>query len=166
MSFDAFMQIQGIKGDSTDEKHKDWIEIQQFNHRVYQATGGAASAQGAHAGGRADHADFDIIKKLDSSSPNLFMHCCSGRHIPEIVIEICRALGEKTTFMKYTLKDVIVSNVAPAGSTEGNDVIPLENVSLRYGEIHQEYTPTDPQGGGKTGASIQAAWSTRENKAL
>ena len=166
MAFDAFMQIQGIAGDSTDDGHKEWIEIQQFSHDVRQATGGAASAQGSHAGGRADHADFNVVKRLDSSSPNLFMHCCSGRHIPEIVIEMCRALGEKTVFMKYTLKDVIIAAVSPSGSTEGADLIPLETVDMRYGEVHLEYTPTDPTGGGKTGASIQAAWSTLQNKPL
>ena len=135
MSFDAFMQIQGIKGDSTDDQLKEWIELQQFDHRVFQATGGAASAQGSHAGGRADHADFNVVKRRDSSSPNLFMHCCSGRHIPEIVIEMCRALGEKTVFMKYTLKDVIVANVAPAGSTEAGDLIPLEPPSRYWHRI-------------------------------
>lgn len=166
MSFDAFMQIQGIKGDSTDSAHAEWIEIQAFNHSVRQATGGATSAQGTHSGGRADHNDFSIVKRLDSASPALFLHCCSAKPIPEIVIEMCRAMGEKTVFMKYTMKDSIVSGVRPSGSTEGEDLIPLEEVSFRYAEIHLEYTPTDPRSGGKTGPGIQAAWSTLENKAM
>lgn len=166
MAFDAYMEIQGIKGDSTDDGHKDWIELQAFSHSLQQSTGGSASAQGAHAGGRADHADFSVVKRLDSASPSLFMHCASGKHIPQIVIEMCRALGEKTVFMKYTLKDVLISGVRPSGSAEGADLIPLEEISMRYGEIHLEYTPTDAKGGGKKGASIQAAWSTTNNKAL
>lgn len=166
MSFDGYINIQGIKGDSTDAAHADWIEIQAFSHSVIQSTGGAASAQGTHAGGRADHKDFNIVKRLDSASTALFMHCCSAKPIPEIVIELCRAMGEKTVFMKYTLKDAIVSAVKPSGSSEGEDLIPLEEVSFRYGEIHLEYTPTDPRGGGKTGPGIMGAWSTFENKPL
>lgn len=166
MAFDAYMEIQGIKGDSTDDSHKQWIELQAFSHGVAQSTGGSSSAQGAHAGGRADHLDFSVVKKLDSSSPALFMHCSSGKHIPQVVIEMCRALGDKTVFMKYTFKDVLISAVRPSGSTEGKDLIPLEEVAMRYGEIHLEYTPTDPEGGGKKGASIQAAWSTKNNKPL
>ncbi|WP_353327541.1 type VI secretion system tube protein Hcp, partial [Chitiniphilus shinanonensis] len=27
MAFDAFIKIDGIPGESTDDKHKDWIEI-------------------------------------------------------------------------------------------------------------------------------------------
>lgn len=26
MAIDAYLQIEGIKGESTDDKHKDWIE--------------------------------------------------------------------------------------------------------------------------------------------
>jgi len=166
MSFDGYVQIQGIKGDSTDSSHTDWIEIQAFSHSVIQSTGGAASAQGTHAGGRADHGDFSIVKRLDSSSPALFMHTCSAKPIPEIVIELCRAMGDKTVFMKYTLKDAIVSTTKPSGSTDGEDLIPLEEVNFRYGEIHLEYTPTDPKGGGKTGPAIMGAWSTLENQPL
>ena len=106
------------------------------------------------------------MKRLDSASPALFMHACSAKPIPEIVIELCRAMGDKTVFMKYTLKDAIVSRVAPSGSTEGEDLIPLEEVGFRYGEIHLEYTPTDPRNGGKTGPAIMAAWSTLENQPL
>lgn len=166
MSFDGYMEIQGIKGDSTDSAHEKWVEIQAFSHQVIQSTGGSASAQGTHAGGRADHGDFMVVKRLDSASPALFLHCCSAKPIPEIVVELCRAMGDKTVFMKYTLKDSIVSAVKPSGSTEGDDLIPLEEVAFRYGEIHLEYTPTDPKGGGKTGPAIMAAWSTGSNKAL
>ncbi len=166
MSFDGFIQIQGIKGDSSDSAHKEWIEIQAFNHSVSQSTGGAASAQGTHAGGRSDHGDFSIVKRLDTASSPLFLHCCTAKPIPEIKIQLCRAMGEKTTFMEYTMKDVIVSKVAPSGSTDGEDLIPLEEVAFRYGEIHLSYTPTDPRSGGKTGAAVQAAWSTLENQPM
>ncbi len=166
MSFDGFLQVQGIKGDSSDSAHKEWIEIQAFSHSVTQKTGGAASAQGTHAGGRADHADFSIVKRLDTASSPLFLHCCTAKPIPEIKIQLCRAMGEKTTFMEYIMKDVIVSSIRPSGSTEGDDLIPLEEVAFRYGEIQLAYTPTDPRSGGKTGPAVKAAWSTLENKAV
>ena len=31
-AYDAFLKIDGIAGESTDDKHKDWIEILSFNH--------------------------------------------------------------------------------------------------------------------------------------
>ena len=166
MAFDAYIQIQGIKGDSTDDKHKDWIEVISYNHAIQQITGGSSSAQGAFAGGKSDHADFSIVKMLDSASPLLAKYCCDATPIPEIVFELCRAMGDKTVFMKYTMKDAIVSSTSPTGNANGDDAIPLEQVSFRYGEIHWEYTPTDPTGGGKTGAAVQAGWSPLKNKPL
>lgn len=166
MPFDAFMQMDGIKGDSTDDKHKGWIEIDEFHHSITQPTGGKGSAQGVHAGGRADHADFTVLKRIDSGSPALMLHVCDGKPIPVITIECCRAMGEKTVFMKYTFKENIVAGVQASGDSDGDDVVPMETVTIRYGEIHVEYTPTDPKGGGKTGAAEKSAWSVLENKPL
>jgi type VI secretion system secreted protein Hcp len=166
MAVDMFLKIDGIKGDSTDSKHKDWIEVISFDHGIYQATGGSASAQGVHTGGRADHKDFTLIKRLDSASPILAQHVCTGKHIPNIKFELCRALGDKTTFMVYTLKESIVASVAPTGTARSEDLLPTEQITVRYGEINWEYTPTDPKGGGKTGAAIKAGWSTMENRSI
>ncbi len=166
MPCDMFIQMDGIKGDSTDEKHKDWIEVLSYSHSISQATGGASSAQGTHAGGRADHSDFNFSKRLDSASPILSLHCCTAKPIPEITFECCRAMGDKTTFMVMKFKDSIVASIQPAGAAEAGDLVPIEQIALRYGEIHWEYTPTDPRSGGKSGAAVQAAWSTLENKAL
>lgn len=166
MAVDMYLQIEGIKGDSTDSKHKEWIEILAYNHGITQATGGSHSAQGTHAGGRADHSDFSIVKRLDSASPILAKFCCDAKPIKNIVFECCRAMGEKTVFMKVTLKDSIVAAVQSSGSAKGDDLIPTEQVSFRYGEIHWEYTPTDARSGGKTGPAVKAAWSTIENKPL
>jgi len=166
MAYDMFLQIDGIKGDSTDSAHKDWIEVESYAHRVAQAKGGSMSAEGVHTGGRADHDDFSITKRLDSASPILALHCCNGRHIPNIRMELCRAMGDKTTFMVYTFKDSIVSSINQAGSADTEDPIPMEEVTFRYGQINWEYTQTDPTGGGKKGPAIQAGWSVLQNKPM
>ncbi len=166
MAVDMYLQIEGIKGDSTDSKHKDWIEILSYTHSLVQATGGAASAQGTHAGGRADHSDFSLVKRLDSASPVLFKFVCDAKPIPKITFELCRAMGEKTCFMKYTLEDSIVSSYRPSGHSAGEDMVPLEEIAFRYGSIKLEYTPTDARSGGKAGPAIKSGWSTIENKAV
>jgi len=166
MAYDAYLQIDGIKGDSADSVHKEWIEVESYSHGLAQAIGGSASAEGAHAGGRADHQDFAITKRLDSASPLLALYCCNGKHIPNIKMELCRAMGEKTTFMVYDFRDCIVASYSPSGTADSEDPIPMEEISFRYGEIRWSYTQTDPTGGGKKGAAIKAGWSTRENKPL
>lgn len=36
MAIDGYLQIDGIKGESTDDKHKDWIEVTGVHWGVYQ----------------------------------------------------------------------------------------------------------------------------------
>jgi len=166
MSYDMFLEIDGIKGDSADEKHKQWIEISSYSHHISQAVGGAISAQGVHTGGRADHGDFSVVHRLDSASPNLALYCCTGKHIPNVTFELCRAMGDKTVFMTYKFKDVIISSVSPAGSADTEDPLPMEEITIRYGQINWEYTPTDITGGGKKGAAVKSGWSTLMNKPM
>jgi type VI secretion system secreted protein Hcp len=75
-------------------------------------------------------------------------------------------MGEKTCFMKYNFEESIISKVSSAGRSEGADLIPLEEVEVRYGVIKWEYTPTEAKGGGKTGAAIKANWCTLTNKSV
>ena len=47
MPFDAFLQIEGVPGESTDENHLDWIEILSYSHGVSQPGSGSVSSGGA-----------------------------------------------------------------------------------------------------------------------
>jgi len=164
--YDMFIQINGIKGDSTDDAHKDWIAVLNFEHSIVQPQGGDPSAQGVLTGGKAAHSDFTIGKRVDSASPILAQYVCSGQNIMDAKFEICRAMGEKTTFMVYEFKNFIISSVSPSGSASADDPVPVEEFTIRYGEITWSYTPTVITGGGKKKAAINAGWSTWQNKKL
>ena len=153
MSYDIFLKIQGIKGDSADDKHKEWIEVQSYKHQINNPFGGAINASGDYVGAKASHHDFTIVKKLDFSSPTLFQYCHLAKRIPQIQLELCRAMGDKTPFMKYTFKDAVISSVEPVGSHESDDTLPQETIAVRYVQISLEYTPTEVTGGGKKGAT-------------
>ena len=51
--FDAFLKINGIVGESSDEAHKVWIEILGFSWGVSQPMGGASGHGGGRSTGRA-----------------------------------------------------------------------------------------------------------------
>jgi len=153
MSYDIFLKIQGIKGDSTDDKHKEWIEVTSYKHLINNPFGGAINASGDYVGAKASHHDFKIVKKLDSASPTLFQYCHLAKRIPQVQLELCRAMGDKTPFMKYTFKEAVIASVEPEGSHDTKDTLPIETISVRYVQISLEYTPTDPTGGGKKGAT-------------
>ena len=161
MAFDAFLKIDGIPGESTDDKHKDWIEILSYSHGLSQPVHVAQSAHGAHTTGRVDINDFSIVKSLDKASPKLALACCTGEHIPTVVFELCRAGGDKQPYMEYKMTDVIVGSVRPGGSSHG-DGLPLEEVAFRFGKINWTYTPIDKAG--KPQGKVPAGWDLEGNK--
>ncbi len=163
MAVDIFCKIDGIDGESTDDKHKNWIEVLSFNWGVSQPVS-MASATGGRTSGRADFQDFTITKVVDKATPDLYLYCVNGKHIPKVEIECCLATGEKHCFQKFTLEDVVVSSVSPGGAADAGENKPLETVTFNYGKIRWEYTPIDHTG--KKGSTIKRGWDLEANKQL
>ena len=163
MAFDCFVKIDGIQGESTDEKHKDQIEALSFSWGATQPAS-VASATGGRTAERVNVQDFSFVKVLDKSSPILFQACCDGRHIKEVTVELCEAASDKHPYMKYKLENVIISSVRPGGSAQGGETKPLEEISLNFGKVTLEYTPVDSKG--KPGSPQRAGWNLEENKKI
>ena len=158
LAFDMFLKIDVIPGESTDDKHKDWIELLSFSHGVSQPSrvvGGGATEP-------CKHDDFSLVKMLDKASPKLVLYSCNGKHIPEVTIELCRATGDKQKYMEYVLSDVIVSSVKPSAGTRSNDTLPLEEVSFNYGKIEWTYTIIGADG--LPAGNVIAQWDLMTNK--
>jgi type VI secretion system secreted protein Hcp len=163
MAFDCFLKIETIPGESTDDKHKDWIELLSYSHGVSQTGSGSVSSGGGRTAERCDHGDFSVVKTLDKASPKLNLSCCNGEHIKGVTVELCRAGGDKQKYMEYKMSDVVVSSVRPGGSAGGGESLPLEEVSFNYGKIEWTYTETDHKTG-KPGGNVAAWWNLAENK--
>lgn len=161
--FDAFLKINGIAGESTDDAHKDWIEILGYSWGVSQPMGGASGHGGGRSTGRADFQDLRVTKCIDKSSPQLYQSCANGRHITRVEMELCQANEGKHNFMKYVLEDVFVSAVQTVNQTTQSGDRPVEEVSLNYGRISWFSTPLDPNGA--PGPTVQATWDLKTNKA-
>ncbi len=161
MPFDAFLKIATVPGESTDDKHKDWIEVLSYHWAVSQAAGGAASQSGALTGQRVDIGDFSVTKQLDKASAKLFLSCCTGEHIADVTLELCRAGGDKQKYMTYKFTDVLVSQVRPGGSAGTGDGLPLEEVSFKFGKVQLEYIPIDKTG--KPQGQVPAGWDLAKN---
>jgi type VI secretion system secreted protein Hcp len=164
MAFDAFLKIEGIPGESTDSKHTDWIEILRFNHKMEQPASITASSTGGATAERVNHGTFDIVHLLDKASPKLYDACCTGKHIKEVTLELCRAGGDKVKYMEIKLEQVIVSKITCEGTTN-DEGFPSEKIHFSYGKIKWIYTQqkrTDGLGGG----NVNSGWDLTANKAI
>jgi type VI secretion system secreted protein Hcp len=164
MAVDMFLKLDGIKGESSDDKHKGEIEILSYSWGVSQhSTAGKASAGGGRTTQRADISDFTITKTMDAASAKLFEHCATGQHIKEVTLALHRAGGDKQQYAEYKLSDVIVSSYSP-GASSGGDV-PMENVSFNFSKIEMKYTQVDPKTGKATG-NVSSGWDLLKNSKI
>lgn len=161
MAFDAFLKIEGIPGESSDDKHKDWIEILNFDHKLEQPASATANSSGGATAERVNHADFVIKKLLDKASPKIYEACCTGKHIPSVTIELCRASGDKLRYLEVVMEQVIVSKVVPTGTA--GEGFPQESISFNYGKIKWTYTQQKRSDGSGVGNTV-AGWDLTANK--
>lgn len=162
MSFDAFINFDGIPGESTDDAHSDWIEILQYNHALTQPTAGeSVSTGGSRTAARVTHDGFSFTKAMDKTTPKLQLHCCNGKHIPTVHMEICRAGGEKQKFYDVVMEDVIIGSIEVSGGQGAP--LPFETLTLYYGKITWTYTEIDHKSGEPKG-DVPAFWDLHANK--
>jgi type VI secretion system secreted protein Hcp len=164
MSFDAYLKIEGVDGESTDSNHVGWIQLQSYSHNVSNETTGKSQG-GSHMGGRCQHGDISVVKPLDSSSPTLALACCQGKSHPTATLEICRSGASGTdslTYQKVELTDVVITSVSP--QAVGGSDFPSESVCLSYGTIKWTYTKTDTKGSPQ--GEIVTGWDLVQNKML
>ena len=159
MAFDAFLKIDGIPGESTDEKHKDWIEILSYHHSVNQPVSSTASSAGGATAERADFGGFSITKLVDKATPKLFEASVTGKHIKEITLEVCRAGDDKQKFLEITLEQVLISHYIH----EGDSDFPQESITLSPGKFKIVYSQ-QKRSDGIPGGNIVAGWDLTTNK--
>lgn len=162
MAFDAFLQVDGIEGESTDKDHRGWIEIIDFGFLVRQRASAGASTAGGAGSERADFADFLIRKQIDRASPLLSVACAAGTHIDEIVVALHRSGGEKIRFMAYRMNNCIISKVKVYGGESYGFAFPAESVGVSFGSIQLCYTVQKRKGGGAAG-NIAGGWNLQRN---
>lgn len=163
--FDTYLKIDGIPGESTDDKHKDWIEVLSFSHGMRQPASASHSSAGGASAERCEHQDFSIVKLLDKASAKIYETCSSGKHIKNVAIEMCRAGGDKVKYMEIKMEEVIISSARPGGSSKGEFGFPVEEVGFNYGKIKWTYTQ-QKRADGSGGGNVTGGWDLTANKVV
>lgn len=158
MATSTYMKIDPIKGESTDDAHSEWVEIENFSSAVSQPMSGA-SGTGGRAASRADFGPFVVNKSVDTSTPDLNLFCAQGKHIKKLELEVCQETGDKVCYLKYELENVMVQSVSISG---GGSLRPAETVSFVYDKIAWTYTAIENDG--SAGTEVSKNWNLQSNK--
>lgn len=154
-----FIKFDGIDGEANDKDHKAWCDVLSFSWGLQKA--GVGSPGQSRRRGVVTVLDMIISKQMDKSSPKLAESICSGKIFPKVEIHDAATYGEgnRVVFLKYELKNVMVSShqVSAAG---GGDAVPQESLSLNFGEVKQTYVQYDAQG--KKLGNVEMGWKVEE----
>jgi len=163
VAFDTFCQMEGIPGESTDDQHKDWMELLSFGHSIHQPASPTASSVGGGGSERSEHAPLYIETLVDKSTPKIAEYCSSGKPVPKVTIECCRAGGDKLKYLEIKMENVVVSDIEFNAQAQGDGGFPKVRVGLDYGKILWTYTQ-QKRADGTGGGNVAGGWDREANK--
>jgi len=140
---DYFLKIDGIQGESADQKHPNECQLESWSWGASQ--GGTMAFGGGGGAGKVALQDFHFVMKNNKASPKLFLTCAQGAHIKNAVLTCRKAGKEQQEYLKYTFTDLLVSSFTTSGSGSG-DVLPMDQVSLNFAKIQEEYREQNADG--------------------
>jgi type VI secretion system secreted protein Hcp len=146
----AFMKLGDIKGEATDDGHKDWIIIESMSAPIARSIPSGAKDQ-QRTKGDTTLGDVVIVRQLDKSSTKLAEACANGTFFKEVEIHLCTTVKNKQEpYLKYKLSDAIVSSYSFHGTASGSP-LPSEQLSLNYSKVEWTYIIVDPKTGDQKG---------------
>jgi type VI secretion system secreted protein Hcp len=142
MAVDFFIKFDGIKGESSDSKHKDEIDVESWSWGETQVSG--PSPGGGGGAGKVAMQDFHFVMRLNRASPSLMQACATGKHIKSALLSARKAGKSQQDYLTFKFHDVLVSSFQTGGVEQGD--VPTDQVSFNFAKIEVEYKQQQPNG--------------------
>ena len=147
-----FVKYEGVKGESKDGKHEDWIDVLSIDWNCSRPTGSATG----QARRRRPPIVEDITLKMeyDKATPKLQEKCLKGEIIPKLEIEQTRTYSDSSTgetkrvpYMKYELEKVLITSYSVSHSS-GEGAQPKDEVEMsnKFEKVRLTYFERDEKG--------------------
>src|SRR4051794_10623116 len=130
MNYDSL----AIKGDVTEDGHKDWIEVQSFQWGVGRGISSPTGASADREASAPSVSEVVVTKRFDSASVPLIREAFAGAPAPAAFDFADVINGEVSQYLKVKLRDVFISGYA-AGS---GGYRPTESLSLNFTKISSQ----------------------------
>ena len=158
----AFLKLGDIKGEATDDGHKEWILIESMSAPITRSIPAGAKDQ-QRTKGDTTLGDVVVVRQLDKSSTKLSEAAANGTFFKEVEIHLTTTVKKKQEpYLTYKLKNVIITGYSFHGVQSG-DPLPTEQVTLGLTEAEWTYIVIDPETGDKKG-SIPGKYSPGTGK--
>ena len=156
MAVDYYLKLEGIDGESEDEKHKKEIQILSWSWGGSQVS--SVAGTGGSGAGKVSLSDFNIMSYFDKSTPKFFKNLCLGTHIKSGTMNAIKAGADGKPYLKVDFKELFVTSLQISGSSE----IPSVSISFSYDEIKIDYYTQNEQGQVTTTGAV--TYDQKKNK--
>lgn len=158
--FEGFLRMDGFKGESTDQRYRDWIVVTavSWGHQLPVVT---SRDGGSPTVNRTQFQPLTVSKYLDSISPGLAQIATTGRVVRQVFLDLVQGPGQPP-FARLDLQDVVITSYTVEG-TAGTPQRPVEKLSLLFGKITWVSFPTQPDG---RPGELKHGYDVRANQAF
>jgi type VI secretion system secreted protein Hcp len=155
----AFLELEGIEGESQDSDYENKIAIDSFS---WGATNASSYHRGTGAGtGKGEILEIHFTKTMDKSSPKLMERVATGQHIPSGKVSLVKLSGDsKIPYYQVELTDIVVSTYQVAAHS-GNH-LPSESFSLSFVKTMVHYQPQGNEG--DPAGNVEFGWNLQQSK--
>jgi type VI secretion system secreted protein Hcp len=140
MASDYLLELDGVKGESKDDAHKETIEIASWSLGASNPTSVGSSGMSA---GKVSYSDLTVMISLEKASVELLSRVSTGKVIKKAVLYGRKAGDDKRQdYLTVTLEEVMVSSWQTSAS-DGSG-IPMLSVSFSFSKITYQYCIQKP----------------------
>lgn len=145
-----------IKGDVTEEGHKNWIELNSFQWGVGRGISSPVGSSADRESSAPSVSEVTVTKAQDVASVGLLTEAYQGDGVT-VTIEFTRTNKDKQdVYLSFELTNTMISGY----STSSGGDRPSESLSLNFTKVMFKSTQLDATGAEATGASITYDLST------
>jgi type VI secretion system secreted protein Hcp len=139
MAVDYFLKLDGIQGESADDKHKNEIQVLSWSWGASNVS--SVAGTGGSGAGKADLSDVSMMLNFDKSTPKFFKSICLGTHIPTGELTATKSGADKP-YLKVGFHEIFITSLQMSAAGE----VPSVSLSFTYNEIKIDYSMQDDKG--------------------
>ena len=159
----GYLKIGDIKGESTDDGHKEWINVESISQSMTRPMKSGISGS-TRQRASVTCGDLVVTKEMDASTPKLIEAVCDGTVFKEVLIDVTTSTGAKkrVPYYQWKLEKVMVTSYQVSGT--GNDGGQFfETLSLNYEKISWTYDKMGKDGNSQ--GKVESSWNVEEGVA-
>ena len=135
-----YIQIDGIDGDATHEKHVKWIDAVSLQWGVGRAITTPVGSTLNREASEPSISEVTFTKLMDGASPYLLEEATTGTRGKNVKIHLVSTGSAADEYCEYKLENSLISGYSIV--TDGDR--PMESVTINFTKVEMKFTPYDP----------------------